>query len=96
MGAKLAGAHQMLLTPAGPRKGGKALFLRKSHGEHMDKDNPLGGIQKLQTSHETLAGAEDSLVLTGMLGLSLQPVTITALLLPRPVPSPQQLKLSSF
>lgn len=32
--------------PAGPREGGKALFLRRSRGEHKDKDNPLGGIQK--------------------------------------------------
>lgn len=36
---------------AGARKGGKALFLRKNCREHKDKDNPLGGIQKLQTSH---------------------------------------------
>lgn len=34
--------------PAGPRKGGKALFLRRSRGEHKDKDNPLGGIRKLR------------------------------------------------
>lgn len=49
--------------PAGPGKGGKALFHRgKSRREHKDGDNPLGGIRKLQTSHKTLAGAAHSLV----------------------------------
>lgn len=74
--------------PSGPRKCGKAL-LRKSRREHKDKDNPLGGTQGLQTSQRALAGAAHSLDLHHRI-LGTPPVLL------QPVPSPRQLKVSSF
>lgn len=83
------------LLPTRPRKGRKALFLRKSSHEH-NKDNPLGGIQNPQNSLNVFPWIVCSLALSGWYTLSQELITITPLLLLHLALSPKQLKMSSF